>query len=172
MTKNKIFLFALALLTLACKDQNKKEALTIEPINWNNRLVNYSLNDTTLIYGTTYLPIYSQIYSKTELRTLDLTVTVSMRNTNRNDTIFIEKAEYFNTKGEIVRSYFDKAIYIAPMETIEIIIKEFDQDGGTGANFLFDWKIRPNVNEPFFEGVMISVYGQGLSFTTQGVKAN
>jgi len=55
------------------------------------------------------------------------------------------------------------------METVEIVIDEKDQEGGTGANFLFDWSIKPNSHEPYFEGVMISTSGQqGLSFTTEG----
>jgi hypothetical protein len=57
------------------------------------------------------------------------------------------------------------------METIEIVV-EFDDDaGGTGGNFIFEWKKEKESNTPFFEGVMISMYGQiGLSFSTQGIK--
>jgi hypothetical protein len=96
-----------------------------------------------------------------------------MRNTNRADTIFIEKAEYFDTKGRSIRTYFNKPIYLAPMETVEIVIDELDKEGGTGANFIFDWKIKPTSNEPLFEGIMISTSGQqGLSFTTQGKRIN
>ena len=54
------------------------------------------------------------------------------------------------------------------METVEIVIDENDKEGGTGANFHFDWRIKPLSNEPLFEAVMISSFGQGLSFTTQG----
>jgi len=56
------------------------------------------------------------------------------------------------------------------MQTIEIVIDEKDKTGGTGANFAFDWLMTKNTNAPYFEGVMITTYGQqGLSFTTQGV---
>ena len=59
------------------------------------------------------------------------------------------------------------------METVEIIIDEIDKEGGTGANFLMEWKINQTSNEPLFEGVMISTSGQqGLSFTTHGIKIN
>ena len=57
------------------------------------------------------------------------------------------------------------------METVEIVIDEMDEQGGTGANFMFDWAMKKTSNEPLFEGVMISTSGQqGLSFTTQGRK--
>ena len=55
------------------------------------------------------------------------------------------------------------------METIEIVIGEPDREGGTGANFVIDWSISPDVVEPLFECVMISTTGQqGLSFVTEG----
>ncbi|MCB0485687.1 MAG: DUF3124 domain-containing protein [Flavobacteriaceae bacterium] len=146
----------------------EKEVSSINPINWSKRTINLTQNDS-LVTGTTYLSVYSQIYSQTEHKTHDLTVTVSMRNINRNDTIFIDKAEYFDTKGQSIRTYFDKTIFIAPMEAVEIVIDETDREGGTGANFLFDWKIKQTSQEPLFEGIMISTSGQqGLSFTTHG----
>mgnify|MGYP003503436325 CR=1 FL=1 len=47
--------------------------------------------------------------------------------------------------------------------------RERDQAGGTGANFLFNWRIHSPENEPLFDGVMISTSGQqGLSFATKG----
>ncbi|WP_336622727.1 DUF3124 domain-containing protein [Wenyingzhuangia sp. 2_MG-2023] len=156
----------MALLFQSC--QEEKQISSTNPTNWNKRIVNHPLADT-LTTGISYLSVYPQIYSQTEHRTHSLTVTVSMRNTNRKDTLFIEKAEFFNTHGKLIRTYFKEHIFIAPMETVEIVIDEVDKDGGTGANFLFDWKIKPNANEPLFEGVMISTSGQqGLSFTTQG----
>ena len=158
--------FLIAVLLQSCS--NEVKISSIHPVNWDKRTVNYGLPDS-LNEGTTYLSVYSEIYSQTEQRTHDLTATVSLRNVNREDTVFIDKAEYFDTKGKFIRSYFDKTIYIAPMETVEIIIDENDEAGGTGANFLFEWRVDEGANEPIFEGVMISTYGQqGLSFTTQG----
>ncbi|KAA3619305.1 MAG: DUF3124 domain-containing protein [Calditrichaeota bacterium] len=160
----------LILSSISCNEH--KEVSSVDLVNWEKRTVGFTLNDS-LEFGTTYLSVYSQIYSITEHKTHDLTATISMRNTNKADTIFIEKAEYFDTKGKSIRTYFNKPIYLAPMETVEIVIAELDKEGGTGANFIFDWKIRPSSNEPLFEGVMISTSGQqGLSFTTQGKRIN
>ena len=119
--------------------------------------------------GGTYLSVYSQIYSMTELRTHDLTVAVSMRNTNQQDTVYLKRAEYYNTKGELIRTYFDNPIFLTPMETLHIVIEANDNSGGTGANFIFDWSVKPDTREPLFEAVMISTMGQqGLSFSTRG----
>lgn len=136
--------------------------------NWKVRAVQRALPDS-LQSGQTYLSVYSEIYSQTEHLTHKLTSTVSMRNINAADTIYINKAMYYDTHGHVVRSYFTNTIFIAPMETVEIVINETDVEGGTGANFVFDWQVPPGAQEPFFEGVMISTSGQqGLSFTTQG----
>lgn len=164
--RNTLGILLLILSTQSC--QEKKEVSSVDPVNWSKRMVDHPLNEL-LTHGTTYLSVYSQIYSQSEHRTHDLTVTVSMRNTTLADTVFIEKAEYFDTSGKSIRTYFDQPIFIAPMETVEIVIDEMDKEGGTGANFLFNWRIKPESNEPLFEGVMISTSGQqGLSFTTQG----
>ncbi len=163
---NRIVMLLLIITLQSCHEN--KEVSSVNPVNWENRTIDLALIDT-LAYGTTYLSVYSQIYSQSEHKTHDLTATVSLRNVNTDDTIYINKAEYFNTNGSSIRTYFDQTIFIAPMETVEIVIDENDQEGGTGANFLFEWAIVPNSDEPFFEAIMISTSGQqGLSFTTQG----
>lgn len=162
-----IFLVLLGFIAVSCKKE--KEISSINPENWRARTVETALNDS-LYSGKTYLPVYSQIYSNTEHRILDLTATISIRNTNKSDTIFINNADYYDTKGDLIRSYFRKPIFLGPMETVEIVIDEVDREGGTGANFLFEWKADSSSNEPLFESVMISTSGQqGLSFITRGV---
>ena len=166
--KNIWYFIFFSMFLLAC--EQPKELSSINPVNWEKRTLKKQVSDS-LISGASYLSVYSEIYSETEHATIDLTATISLRNVNKKDTIFISKAAYYNTHGELIRSYFNKPIYIAPLETVEIVIDQHDEEGGTGANFLFDWKIKPNTHAPFFEAVMISTYGQqGLSFTTQGIK--
>ena len=163
-------LITLMLFIISC--DKEKELSSVNETNWNKRTVNTTSKDS-LIHGKTYLSVYSEIYSGTEHRSLSLTATVSLRNINVNDTVFIDKAIYYNTHGEAIRTYCNKTIFIAPMETVEIVIDESDKEGGTGANFLFNWSIKPNSTEPFFESVMLSTSGQqGISFTTQGKHIN
>jgi hypothetical protein len=159
-------LLLLSIFCLSCED--KPDISSISPVNWETRKAKAIVLDS-LEQGSSYLSVYSQIYSQTEHIKHNLTATVSMRNTSRKDTIYLSRAAYFDTHGAFLRNYFDEAIFIAPMETVEIVIDEIDQDGGTGANFVFDWHVSPNTPEPIFEAVMISTSGQqGLSFSTQG----
>src|SRR5680860_779506 len=154
--KQLIYMFIAAFAFMAC--DNPKEISSFDSVKWKKRMV-----------GITYLSIYSQIYSLTEHKTHNLTAMVSLRNTSPYDTIYLLKADYFDTKGHLVRTYFDKAIYLSPLETVEIVIEEADVKGGTGSNFIFDWKIPKSASEPLFEGIMNSTTGQqGISFMTEG----
>ncbi len=155
------------ILIFSCNNPNQ-EISSINSENWSKRAIKTPALDS-LIYGKTYLSIYSQIYSQSEHKTHNLTAMVSLRNTSVKDTIYLLKAEYFDTHGKTVRTYFDQTIYLAPLETTEIIIDEKDISGGTGSNFIFEWEIPKNCPEPLFEGIMNSTMGQqGLSFVTQG----
>jgi hypothetical protein len=154
-------------LLLGCNPSTEK--MTPLEINWSKRKVKLVQQDS-MDSGTTYLSVYSEIYERSEHRTFDLTATVSLRNINSEDSVFVKSACYYNTHGELIRSYFDYPIFIAPMETVEIVISETDKDGGSGANFLFDWSVKSGIHPPFFEAVMISTIGnQGISFTTTGI---
>ncbi len=147
-----------------------KQVTSIPTEDWEGRKVALPTKDS-LETGMTYLSSYSQVYVQTERRKFSLTGTISMRNINVNDTVYIDKAKYYKTDGAAVRSYFDEPIYLAPLETVEIIITEEDIEGGTGDNFVFEWHKPAGTHDPFFEGVFITAYGQqGISFTTRGIR--
>lgn len=159
-------IIVLLLFFISCDEQPKTYAPPIN--NWKNKTVSKDFTDS-LSTGTTYLSVYSHIYTVSQERITDLTATISMRNTSTTDTLYLLKAEYFDTNGKSVRNYITQPIFITPMETAEIVIEQKDNAGGSGANFIFDWKIKPGAPEPLFEAIMISTSGQqGLSFTTQG----
>lgn len=166
--KNILFCVLVIMLFFSCQRENEISSVNLE--NWEMRKAQLIQSDS-LIHGKTYLPVYSQIYQLHEKETYDLTVTVSLRNISIKDTIYILRAEYYNTNGEKLRDYFYNPIYIKPLETVEIVIDEVDKEGGTGGNFIFDWAVKNEKNLPLFEAVMISTKGQqGLSFLTKGVR--
>lgn len=159
------YIFLLLFIICSCdSDKNEEHDITV---NWNKREAPISVLDS-LESGQSYLSIYSQIYSLSQHKTYNLTAMVSLRNTSIKDTIYLLKADYYDTHGVLLKTYITNPIYLAPLETIEIVINESDVSGGTGSNFLFDWNIPVHCSEPIFEGVMSSTLGQqGLSFTTQ-----
>ncbi|MBK5244534.1 MAG: DUF3124 domain-containing protein [Eubacteriaceae bacterium] len=166
--KNIIKIIFIILLLSSC--QGEKENKIDKSTDFESRKTEITnLND--LVQGKSYLPVYSHIYHRYENRTFDLTITISIRNITLTDPIYILKADYFNTNGDNIRQYIQKPIYLKPMETVEIIIAEDDNEGGSGANFVFEWAVKNDKNPPLFEAVMISTNGQqGLSFSTRGVQ--
>ncbi len=163
----KILIIALIINACSGKDTDK---YPIKQADWKSKETKIE-NFDDYFQGKTYLPVYSHIYHIREHRTFDLTITVSIRNISSIDTVYILKADYYNTVGENIRQYVKKPIYLNPLETIEIVIEEQDIEGGSGANFIFDWAIKNGKNQPLFEAVMISTAEQqGLSFTTRGVQ--
>lgn len=164
--KKIIFLICIA-FSLYCCDSNISED-EFERINWSARVANVSSLDS-IETGKSYLSIYSQIYSLSQHKKYNLTAMASLRNTSEKDTIYLLKADYHGTHGEMIKQYIGKPVYLLPMETLDIVIEESDVSGGTGSNFIFDWKTPKDCPEPIFEAVMSSTVGsQGLSFTTQG----
>lgn len=160
-----------ALLEKEALEKQRQEELNVVDFNenWKHRSYTYKSSDS-LINGNTYLAVYTEIYARTAKKTYPLTATVSIRNTSLMDSIFVNKSEYYDTHGDLVATYFDRTIYVAPMETVEIIIAEDHEQGGSGGNFVFHWSSRNAKIKPLFEAVMISASGQqGISITTHGV---
>jgi hypothetical protein len=163
----------LTLLFYSCKPQTQE--LSVEDYNeenWSKRAANIDNHDS-LQMGKSYLSVYSQMYSYTQHRKYNLTGMISMRNVSETDTIYLTKADYYDTQGSKIRTYFDYPIFVKPLETLEIVIDQVDVEGGTGSNFIFDWGIPANCPEPLFDGLMNSMQGtQGVSFTTSGKRIN
>lgn len=142
---------------------------TVHELDLDNKVVQEGMLNTNSSF-TTYLPIYSSVYAISHNDVRSLTSTVSIHNMNLEDSLFVKKIDYFNTEGDLVRSYIDHPIFIKPMETVNIVVHQIDNLGGTGANFLIDWALNDkSANPPLIEAVMISTSGQqGISFTTRG----
>jgi len=163
----KILVIALVISACSGKETDK---YPVKQADWNSKQANIE-NLDDFIKGQTYLSVNSHIYHIHEHRTFDLTITVSIRNVSLSDSVYILKADYFNTIGENIRQYINKPIHLKPLETIEIIIAAEDIEGGSGAKFIFDWATKNDKNPPLFEAVMISTNGQqGISYITRGVQ--
>ena len=60
-------------------------------------------------------------------------------------------------------------VTLKPLESIRYVIPEKDKTGGSGANFIVEWKSDKFVNPPIVESIMIGTQSQqGVSFTSRG----
>ncbi|MEM1121867.1 MAG: DUF3124 domain-containing protein [Bacteroidota bacterium] len=116
-----------------------------------------------------YVPIYSDIYIEKSNQKALLAATLSIRNTSYRDTLFISKIDYFNTEGDLVRSYLEGAIRLPPMGTVNYVIERDDDTGGAGANFMVGLSAKNKDIKPIIQAIMIGHVGNiGFSFATDG----
>merc|ERR1711974_47067 len=101
MKKILILLFV-AFSFYSCEERVVEEEF--EKIHWERRIADVSTLDS-LETGKSYLSIYSQIYSISQHKKYNLTAMVSLRNTSITDTIYLYKANYYGTHGELLNTY-------------------------------------------------------------------
>ncbi|HEY9618442.1 MAG TPA: DUF3124 domain-containing protein [Microcoleaceae cyanobacterium] len=130
-----------------------------------------TLNSTVkIITGqTVYVPIYSQIFMWDQSRTMDLTATLSIRNTDLKQPIIITSANYYNNQGQLIRKYLEQPVELGTLASTEFVVHQDDSSGGTGAAFVVEWIAQHAVSTPVIESVMINTSGnQGVSFVSPG----
>jgi hypothetical protein len=115
-----------------------------------------------------YVPAYSHIYSRGGQPFL-LEVTLSVRNTDPELPIRIDRVRYYDTQGRLIRDLSDAPLTLAPLQTASYLVEKQDIAGGSGANFIVEWSADEAVNAPIVETVMIGVdKTHNLSFTSRG----
>lgn len=118
---------------------------------------------------TIYVPAYSHIYMGDRERPFLLTVTLSIRNIDPKNAIKITKVDYYETQGNLLKNFLVQPVTLKPLESIRYVIPEKEKVGGSGANFMVEWKTDKPVNPPIVESVMIGgKSGQGISFSSRG----
>jgi hypothetical protein len=114
-----------------------------------------------------YVPIYSEIAYGDRRHTLNLSATVTVRNTDRKHPLRITRVDYFDTAGRFLRSYLDEPRLLAPMASADYVISGADRSGGTAASFLIAWESAEAVSPPHIEAIMIGAAATtGISFSS------
>ncbi|MGD9950903.1 MAG: DUF3124 domain-containing protein, partial [Desulfobulbus sp.] len=120
---------------------------------------------------TVYVPIYSHIYADDRYRDTPflLTATLSIRNTDPENSFTLTSVRYYDSKGKLLQQYLDKPTPIDPLTSIRFIVPESESKGGSGAKFLVEWETKIAVTEPIIESIMIGTkMQQGISSISTG----
>ncbi len=118
---------------------------------------------------TFYVPIYSDIYTDRDARKVLLSATLSVRNTTLKKSLYINKIDYYDTDGALVKSYLDKPIELPAMATLNYIVEKEEDKGGSGANFIIEVEGMDETVKPVIEAVMIGNFSnKGFAFSTEG----
>jgi len=112
-----------------------------------------------------YIPAYSHIYTGNRQIPSLLTVTLSIRNTDTSHTIEIVSVDYYDTKGTRIKSYLPTPVSLKALQSVRYVVDYDDKTGGSGANFIVEWRSETPVNPPIMESIMI---GSRSSFTSRG----
>ncbi len=118
---------------------------------------------------TVYVSVYSHVFGAPKQLPFYLAAILCIRNTDLSNPFTVNAADYYDTKGKLVKRYYQQPVPLAPLESAYIFIPEDDVAGGVGANFIVKWKAAREINMPIIESVMIGEKsGQGISFVVPG----
>ena len=176
MKSHKILLVGwiiLVLLSLSCNPPEKEETTELPkhilPINATGDL-NFSAGQMV------YVPAYSQIhsvYSGQEDMLISFAVTLSIRNTDLEHSIIIKSVSYYDNDGTFLKEYVETPFQLSKMASVSFNIRQSDESGGVGANFIVKWGAEEVVYEPCIEAVMIGAHGaHGFAWRSPGYVVN
>jgi len=126
--------------------------------------------DLQIVSGqTVFVPAYPEIFYDDSTRTIALTTTLAIHNTDPDHEIVIRSVRYYDTDGALVREFVESPVGLNPLATTGFVVPADDSVGGWGANFLVEWGAESPVYEPVIEAIMINTSGAlGLSFVSEG----
>ena len=115
-----------------------------------------------------YVPAYSNVFHETP-KPYPLTTTLNVHNIDLDNSIHLTRVDYYNTSGELLKSYLEEDMEVQPLQTVQFVVNEAYMDEITGANFIVEWVSEAQVNSPIVEALMISTRKQqGISFLAEG----
>ncbi len=129
------------------------------------------------IRQTIYVPVYSNIIIRKRAILkhkeanvhFNLSVNVSVHNTDPHTSITLTRGDYYDTEGNMLKQFVTEPIVVKPMASTFFFVEQRDTKGGPGANFIISWHADRLVNEPIVEGVTFGASGNHTaSFISEG----
>jgi hypothetical protein len=121
---------------------------------------------------TVYVPVYSNVISGSREVPSHLSNTLVIRNTDLHNPIEVIAADYYDTRGRLIKSYYAQPVAMAPLETVYLYLSEQDREGGVGANFIITWRAAREVNAPIIECVMAGSRGRAFVSPSRVIDKN
>lgn len=115
-----------------------------------------------------YVPVYSHIYLS-ENNYTRLSISLSIRNTDSSDDLYVESINYYDTQGKLIKEYISQPHILKPMSSIDCVVNLEDMSGGNGAKFLVNVASKNKTYNPIIQAIMSNTQGNSsLSFLTEG----
>ena len=119
---------------------------------------------------TVYVPVYSNVIAGPREVPIHLSNTLIIRNTDIHNEIQVLAANYYDTKGILLKKFYAQPVKLAPLETVYLYLSDRDQEGGVGANFIVRWRAAKEVNAPIIECVMVGSQGRAFVSPSRDIK--
>lgn len=161
-----IVIIGIALISCS-QSETKNRALHFEMDN-----LEECTSDSLKYTETIYIPIYTDVYHIDQSKLFPLTVTLSLRNTSLSDSVYVLKADYYNSKGHLIKEHIADQLMLAlgPLESYDLVIDKMTYKGDTGANYIVKYGQKNGESNMIVQALMINTSGQqGLSFITEGI---
>ncbi|MBN2745174.1 MAG: DUF3124 domain-containing protein [Bacteroidales bacterium] len=121
-------------------------------------------------WDSVYLPVYTAIFTKSYESKFQLTVTISIRNTDVNDSITIHSVNHYDNIGQLTHIFVSEGLVLKPLCTKEFVLEENAGDFGVSSSIVVVWSSRKTVTNPIIQGFLVSIRGgQGISAITDGI---
>ncbi|BAZ46152.1 hypothetical protein NIES4102_31810 [Chondrocystis sp. NIES-4102] len=157
------------LVSCTSLESSSKLMSNIDQVNLSQKEVILNKDFQIAMGQTIYVPIYSYIYHEDRQKILNLAATLSIRNTDLNQSIIITTVDYYDSNGKLIKQYLNNPIQIQSLASTDFFIHRNDNSGGVGANFIVEWVAAKKVSDPIIEAVMIATESQqGISFVSPG----
>jgi len=93
----------------------------------------------------------------------------SNRNTDSANSIRITEVIYYDSEGELIKSYLNSPKSLKPMASMYFLIETRDTSGGWGASFIIKWESVNKVTQPLIEAIHSGGSGtKGYIFASRG----
>ena len=118
---------------------------------------------------TVYVPVYTHTFLGGKKRIpLNLSPNLVISNTDSANSIQITEVIYYNSEGELLKSYLNSPKNLNPMASTYYLIETADDRGGWGANFIIKWKSANKVTQPLIEAIHSAALAGPMIFATRG----
>ncbi len=120
---------------------------------------------------TIYVPLYSHIYADDRYKDkpFALTATLSIRNTDPETGFILDAVDYYDSEGKKIQRYLKAPTAVNKLASHRFVVRESNNQGGSGAKFLVHWHSETPISAPIVESVMIGTQmQQGISFISTG----
>ena len=125
--------------------------------------------DVVVTGQTVYVPVHSSIATADNARPINLAVTLTVRNLDREGPIVVQAIAYHDSGVTLIRESLPNPVRLGPLATHNLFVGESDNTGGPSPSFLIEWAAGQEVTPPAVDAVMISTAGSlGLTLTATG----